>query len=69
MITSVKPGKRSDRHWTPEEDQQLLAFPRGRGRKPKMTRCERWRSKVRVREKSDTNWIGRYRLSDHERRG
>jgi hypothetical protein len=24
MITSVKPGKRSDRHWTPEEDQQLL---------------------------------------------
>jgi hypothetical protein len=24
MITSVKAGKRSDRGWTPEEDQQLL---------------------------------------------
>jgi hypothetical protein len=24
MITSVKAGKRSDRGWTPEDDQQLL---------------------------------------------
>jgi hypothetical protein len=24
MIASVKTGKKSDRHWTPEEDQHLL---------------------------------------------
>jgi hypothetical protein len=26
MITSVKTGKRSDKRWTPEEDQRLLAL-------------------------------------------
>ena len=26
MITSVKTGKRSDKRWTPEEDQRLLVL-------------------------------------------